>query len=227
MNTKINEQYETLQKDIQVFIDEVSTALKKNSEKQTLCKGWRVMFSPLIEKSEIMFIGINPGDGQTGVIDLEHSDKEHLEYLDWDYPLAKFTKDVFKKINSTHLLEKSVKTNYFYLSTTNQPDLYVITEFLGRGENKLGERVFAKAREWTNKLIEIVQPKIIICEGKEAYSNVTELFGDRKKLEDNCGYTELSDNKLIIVGYDRTRGFNNENNKESLANLLKPLITLN
>ena len=91
------QEYQKLKSEVDTYMDKVYAALEKNEEMFAICKGWRIMYSPLIVNPTIMFIGINPGAGWEG-IDLDHHDKIHLEYLDWNYRLAKDTKDVFSSI---------------------------------------------------------------------------------------------------------------------------------
>jgi uracil-DNA glycosylase len=234
------EQYDQLiRPEIESLIKEVEAALPQDSVMREACKGWRVFFSPLISKPKILFIGINPGNGQEGMIDLDYHDKERLEYLQyWDdetqryiestYSLAKETKEAFKLAGLSEVLEESaVKTNFFFLSTVAEKDLYTLTTYLGRGKSEvlLGDKIFSKAYEWTRKLIEIIEPQIVICEGKTAYNNVTDLFpvfGEWKDWEDNCAYTLVPTQNLAIIGYSRT--FSNINNKPALASLLQRFI---
>ena len=226
MNITFEQDYKSIKDEVGLFVDEVIDAIEMNPEKQELCKGWRIMYSPLIYKPEIMFIGINPGAGWEGT-DLEHNDKKRLEYLDFDdykYTLARETKEVFQKINAFHLLEKSVKTNYYYVITTREKALYEITDFLGRGnESLLGERFFTNSRKWTQKLIEISQPKIIICEGSQAFANVTDLYVAGEKLKEDCEELFIDDLNSTVIGYKRN-SFGGIKNKEMFAEVLKKVI---
>jgi len=54
--------------------------------------------------------------------------------------------------------------------------------FLGKSKNGnlLGDKVFTKSYEWTKKLIEIIEPEIIICEGKTAYEMLHQLLHDHE-----------------------------------------------
>lgn len=217
-----DQEYQKLKSEVDSYIDKVYAALETNEEMLEICKGWRIMYSPLIINPTIMFIGINPGAGWEG-IDLDHHNKTHLEYLDWNYKLAKDTKDVFSSINSLNLLEKSVKTNFFYMITRKEKPLYKVTNFLGRGnEELLGEKFFQNARNWTLKLIEIIKPKIIICEGVQSYGNVTDLFMPSVKLKDDCESIYLEDQKIHLLGYSRR--FSSIKNKQRFSEVLAEVL---
>jgi len=231
--TSIQEKYnKSLKPEISAFIKEVNEKLKENLEIKEYCKGWRVFYSPLIKNPDIMFIGINPGNGQEGVEHVE-DDIEKLEYLEYwcektkkyvesVYPLARETKKVFNLAQKAKLLETAVKTNFFFISTSQEKDIYKITTFLGRDKGQLGERVFDNASKWTKELIELIQPKIIICEGKIAYQNVTELyseFGESQDWENECAYVKIPNHNLLIIGYARYQS--RIKNKPELAKILE------
>ena len=179
-------------------------------------------FSPLIYKPKVLFIGINPGGGEDEVFDCDY-DKGELEYLHNDYTLAKETKKVFKLADRYELLFKSVKTNYYYLGTSDYNEIFQITNFLGRGKNDLGEKFLLKSREWTKLLIEIIEPELIICEGKEAYALVTDLFMQKIKMEQDVEQIYADEIKANIIGYKRV-GRSYIKNKTKLAATIANLI---
>ncbi len=236
----IHENYNHLIKpEIEALKDEVESALSKVGPVADYLKGWRVFFSPLLEKPKVLFIGINPGAGEEGD-DLE-DDKDRLEYLQYfdyeaeayreaTYSLARETKAVFRSAGLFEALEKSaVKTNFFFLSTTTEKEVYKITDFLGRSKHHelLGDKVFAKAADWTRRLIELIEPEIIICEGKSTYNNVTDLalfqeYGEWQNWDNGLAYTTVLKQNLIIIGYSRR--FSSIRNKEGLAKLLQQFL---
>lgn len=229
----IQNEYKIIQSQIEAFAKEVDLAVSKDTEIQGYHQGWRVFFSPVVHKPKVLLIGINPGAGQAGVKDFEFWDgSEQFEYTNpkYNFALARETTDAFNQAGLADVLKNStVKTNYFFLSTTSEKDLYKITDYLGRGSDehgeKLGESIFTKAGTWTKKLIELIQPEVIVCEGKEAYQNVTDLFpdyGDYAEWQDGVAYTAVPANNLVIIGYSRL--FSNIKDKAALAALLKKFV---
>lgn len=228
----IEEEYRKLAEEVKSFEVEVEQALQGNHEIRELYKGFRILYSNLIFRPTIMFIGINPGDWAKERCN-SFDPEEKLEYINPevnDYQLARQTVDLFKQINRLEILESNaIKTNFFYLATSREKDIYSITDSLGRGGELLGERIFKNAAKWTRKLIDISNPKIIICEGKISYSNVLSLFDEDYEQENgwnesngNCGYAKLRNKDLVIVGYSRFRSY--IRNKESLSLLLTELL---
>ena len=226
-------EFESLINDVKVFSNEIEARLRKSNEIFKLYKGIRIMYSNMIFNPIVMFIGINPGDWSGGFCN-SFTQEVCLEYVNEknnrnNYTLARETREVFKNINLPDLLKTSaIKTNYFFISTSCLNHLYKITDFLGRGDNDLGELFFKKSSEWSKKLIEIIKPKIIICEGKEAFKNVTQLYKGNNSIigwdknYKNCGYKKTEDNTITIVGYSRR--FSNIRDKKELSNLLKLLL---
>ena len=81
-----------------------------------------------------MFIGINPGAGfynYEGRRVKRLSPLEHMEYIGQDYKLATETRELLRLAGIPNSeLNNSVKTNYYFLSTTNANDLFSILSHL-------------------------------------------------------------------------------------------------
>ena len=174
------------------------------------------MYSPLLEAPPFLFIGINPGDEQKK----EEKPKEDLDPSDvfeyiYDYRLAKQTRDLFEKAGMGDCFKKSVKTNVYYFATSNANNLWTLFSSLGEDMN----RQFHKhAHKWTQRMIEMIKPKIIICEGIMPFNKLSEIYGVSKTREDVCGYFELPD-KTPVIGYSRIRS--NIKNKCFVADFLR------
>jgi hypothetical protein len=225
------ESYSALKEEVENFRNLVLQMIEKNPTAEKLYKGCTILYSPLHENPEIMFIGINPGAGfykKSGIkiredIDLEPTDSfEYLDYVDDvenDYKIASETREVFERANLYHLLEKCVKTNYFYFITSGERDLDKL--FLS-----LGDEMYLKfhllAQKWTKEMIEMVNPKIIICEGKSAFVKIKDIYSISPTWNNSIGYFE-SPNKTMIVGYKRR--YSNIQDKNELIDLLKKEIT--
>ena len=231
----IQQEYEaTVKPEIEALIEEVNQGIGSNQDIRDYHQGWRVFFSPVIYKPKVLLIGINPGAGAPGLHDLGFWDgSEMFEYTnpEYSFALARETQDAFSQAGLDDVLATStVKTNYFFLSTTKEKDLYEITSWLGRSsgaaDELLGDKLFRKSAEWTKSLIKLIQPEVIVCEGKGAYENVTELFPEYGEYNwaNDCGYTVVPSENLVIIGYSRM--LSRIKNKPALAELLKRFVQL-
>ena len=203
----LSSQYAKLKNEVEVFLESVHQALEQNPSAKTMYKGCVIMYSPLRESPPFLFIGINPGDEQKE----EEQPKENLEpsdgfeYInalenDYDYTLAKETRDLFEKAGMLDCLDQSVKTNFYYFATSKKTTFSTLFSLLGEDMNK---QLHANAFKWTRQMIEMVKPKIIICEGITTFDNLSVLYyGVPGKREGVCGYFELPD-KTPVIGYSR------------------------
>jgi len=224
MQEKCELAYEELKSEIEDLHSKAVTAVALHPILSNLLKGYKVFYSPLIHKPKVLFIGINPGNGEEGVFDCEHCDKGELEYLHYNYTLAAETKTVFDMAGKSEALYHSAKTNYYYLATTSGRDIFEITDFLGRtSQEDLGEQLIVNARKWTKRLIEIMEPELIICEGSEAYENVTDLFQEGIKMKENVDQIYVEEIKANIIGYKRT--YSNIRDKVKLATVIASLLS--
>ena len=222
----------TIKPEIEALDAEIQKAISGNALIEEHHKGWRVFFSPVIHRPKVLLIGINPGAGQAGVKDFDFwDDTQQFEYTNpkYSFSIARETVDAFSQASLTAVLETStVKTNFYFLSTTKESELYEITSYLGRTLNgnheMLGDKVFRKSAEWTKRLIGLIEPGVILCEGKEAYQKVTELFPEYSESNwaNDCGHTIVPTNNLVIIGYSRR--LSQIRNKPELAKLLNRFV---
>jgi len=74
-------------------------------------------------------------------------------------------------------LSNCIKTNYYYIATkdTSKKNFNTLIDFLGREKDMsgLGDRFYANSKKWTQQTLNIIKPKLIICEGKQAFNLVT------------------------------------------------------
>ncbi|RPD44873.1 hypothetical protein DNI29_19420 [Hymenobacter sediminis] len=223
----------TIQPEVDTLVHEVAAALSTKRDIANYNKGWRVFFGPIMSQPKVLIIGINPGNGQPGVVDIAlWEDEEVFEYTnpEYNFALARETRSVFTEAGLLDVLTTAtVKTNYYFLSTTKERDLYKITDSLGRTlqheEEALGDKFFRKSAEWTKRLIELLEPQVILCEGKVAYENVIDLFPQHgeQTWENHCGFTALPDQGLTVVGYSRR--WSNIKDKPGLARLLRRFVS--
>ena len=226
---------EVIKPEIEALVAEVTAALVDKPSLNVYYKGWRVFFSPVLARPKVLFVGINPGNGQSGNIDLTFwGRKEIFEYTNpaYNFVLARETRAAFEQAGLTDVLATAaVKTNYFFLSTTRAADLFALAYGLGRAaagqEELLGDKLFRKSAEWTRRLIELLAPQTIVCEGKAAYEYVQALFPAEGRVhtwENNCGYTLFPDQTTVLVGYSRL--MSHIRDKNELAQLLKRFVVV-
>jgi glycine/serine hydroxymethyltransferase len=77
-----------------------------------------------------------------------------------------------------------------------------------------------KSKDWNNRLLKMIQPKIIICEGKSAYTKVLQHDNLTENWDGDVAYTNW--NGTHVVGYKRL--FSNIKGKERLSEVLKGII---
>lgn len=194
---------------------------------------YKIFFSKFSENADILFIGINPGAGEQ----IKNTKaEEKFEYINDsineegcqinNYTLAKETINVFELAKYEDLLKKLdkenlvVKTNFFYLVTTNEKEIYELTKKLSK---ELEHQFYHIAhKKWLTKMIEITNPKLIICEGNKSFDLVVETLNNEfivNEIVDNQFIYSFKNNPLKIIGYKRN--YSNIIDKEKFAKVLK------
>ena len=155
-------------------IDSKLTSLyEKDEEIRNLFRGTSLWYSPIIENPEVMFLGINPGAGfynnnnQTlchffePLKIMEYVDESQSYKLKWEWQY------VFgeKGLNRLDVLAKSVKTNFCYIATEDEAALKKLFTQIRAKLNIAPYEVFGN---WTRQVIKFINPKLLICEGKDA-----------------------------------------------------------
>ena len=225
--------YQNWINDIKSNLSNLKIQIDNTEIAKSLYGGFYVWDSKYIENPEIMFIGINPGNGNpnnSGKIVTEPAEQVSYisDYLDdkyKNYALARETINSFEMADfSTDEIrilfnEKSIKTNFHYLITTNQNDIKKCFDQL---ESYTFKDFWKQSYKWTGQLIELTNPKVIICEGKSVfdtikdYDNVLEL-----EWKNDCGSFKRP-NGQVVIGYNRI--YSNIKNKEEFSNLIRKFI---
>jgi len=183
--------------------------IEKGSREEELYKGTMILYSSLVYRPELLFIGINPGAGYANKYgriyredELEPS--EGLEYLtiedEDDYQLAKQTRELFQNSKYSDNLINSVKTNVFYTSTDSFQGM---NEYYTIISNKYGFNYWEKSFEWTKKIIEMVSPKIIICEGITVIRKLQEIYHVEIEWNNDVGSCRIGN--IPTIAYKRLR----------------------
>ena len=149
---------------------------KTDDNVNKLYRGIDIWFSPIIERPEIMFLGINQGVGyyKNNNNTLVHriQPREKPEYVDDEvfYILKRDWEYVFRDkencLNRRDLLEKSVKSNFCYFATENTKSM---EKLFTQMSCKFGISPYKLCGDWTYRMIKSINPKILICEGKKAF----------------------------------------------------------
>ena len=214
--------YKEIKSEIEKFLNEIENDKNLTEQLKKYFKGIQVFFSPLIYKPKFMFIGINPGAGffnnegnQSNNVK-RLSPMQYTDYVGQQYKLAKETRELFKLAEiSENDLKNSVKSNYYFLATTNAKDLFSLLSHL-----KI-YKIYSKSKRWINHLIDIVEPEVIICEGKTVFEKLAK---DRNCIVSEINgiyYTEFG--KTKVIGYKRI--FSNILNKKEVAKVLKEKLS--
>ncbi|MFN2260437.1 MAG: hypothetical protein ABR595_00025 [Psychroflexus sp.] len=194
---------------------ESSEIFKKVEDKY---KGFQILISPLHYKPDFMFVGINPGAGyykSTGEISNRLEPESTMEYVHENYALARETKQLLKYLGlQNEDLSQAIKTNFYFLATENERDLNEIIILL---DNMDFEK---KSVDWNNRLIEMTQPKIIICEGKSAFTKV--LQHQNLQAEWNGDVAHIKWGNTDVFGYKRI--FSQIKAKEKLSKLILEVL---
>lgn len=216
LKDRIDQDYQTLKREIEAFVEDFRTDENISRMVDKHYKGIQVLFSPLIYKPKVMFIGINPGAGFFNWKKRpvkRYSALDNNEYYYSDYRLAQQSQKLFELSGlGKEELKNTVKTNCFFFATKNQKELYKMLSHLKPKD------VYSKSAKWTDDLVTLVKPEIIICEGKSAFDRFIENKNiDSKKLSENVFYTKYGDIK--VLGYKRN--FSNISYIEEVALELK------
>lgn len=196
--------YKVLATEVKEFIEKHESFLDKTG----YYKGTQILFSPAVHKPKFMFIGINPGPGyynRTGNKVEKFPEQKVFEYADDDesYKLMNETKKLFELAGCIAELPYSVKTNYCFVATNNENELEkLFRAMLHEHRIHLNELSVS----WIRRLIKMIEPKIIICEGKSAYNRIHWTVFDHRKngpWEGGVGYFQ-TENGTHVVGYART-----------------------
>ena len=204
----ITTNYSKTCEEIKYYHKQILEEANHNSKIKELYKGCQVLFSPLHPKPKFLLIGFNPGGGfynWHGEIVEQFEPMPALEYYLNNHTLGEQTKTLFKMAGKDYELEHStVKINVYPWATNNVADF---NEFMKLLPKSLSSELFHFSRVWTKSLIEIVDPKIIICEGFKAFEEVQILFTGKIDKVDMESFKSFNTPRgLKTIGYKRNQG---------------------
>jgi len=203
----------------------IARQLVKKDAKEKLIRGYAILYSDLIYKPDFLFIGINPnaGDPERGWKAEDLEIKEQFEYVDMEdngdsvNSLSWQTRELFKQTKFYDQFVKAMKINLFYYATRNVKDFDQVTTIL----NKDNINPYAYSIEWTKRLIGLIQPKVIFCEGVRVHNLLQEYYNEKLAWNGSVSIGSLG-GSIKVVSYKRR--WSQILDKESVAVEINKLI---
>ncbi len=196
--------------------------LDSSPEHKDLYKGLRIFYGPYIKHPTVLFVGYNPGAGHDQEGDI-WTDPTEFEYgMGWDgFRLAEETESIFSAAGLEDIFyNQSTKINCFSLLTKGVGEFKKLKSFLDEETNGEFSR---KSSQRLKQLVCAMSPRIIICEGKMAFDELTAALDLRTPdIEWQNDATYISTNKFTIIGYKRR--YSDIRDKDRVSDLLKTFL---
>ena len=218
---EISASYEVFKTEVAEVRDHVRRNLISGTREEELYKGTMILYSELIYNPDFMFLGINPGAGYfnaTGIkYRLEELDADdEFEYVaagkyGYDYALARQTRAAFEHTKYKESLLRAVKSNLFYTATSNQREMFELFDLL---VNKFNVNYYEKSVMWTKRLISLINPRVIICEGKWVVEQLSRYYGVEPIWVREIATFQIA-NEIRVLGYKRR--YSNIRNTEDFS----------
>jgi len=224
----MKQEYEIWKKEVDNKLQTWLKLINENDKAKELTNGFLIWYSNIIFNPKIMMIGINPNCGSLNGLQSIHLDEDSklIYFYDFSGKLGQQTTRIFKDAELEKIFETStIKTNFFYLATNKADEIYKCVQFLG---DKFSIEFYHQSAIWTKRLVEIVKPEYLVCEGMQSYDKVVELYKaktiktEKKGRNRSVSYSIYDDNK-ILIGYGRD-AFSNILDTNAVSNLLKEII---
>ncbi|GAB1431638.1 hypothetical protein MASR2M29_02630 [Spirochaetota bacterium] len=193
--------YAEICKEFKPFYENLKESIT-GTESQNLVTSCAIAYSPLIYQPEFLFIGWNPN----GWLSENLEPLDEFEYIsmedcnDSGNSLSRQTREMFKKTKYFSQFSKAMKTNIFYYGTRSTSDFQHITTIL----NEHGINPYAFAFNWTQRLVHLIQPKVIFCEGKMVHNILAKCYGVDFVWNGKTGHGELPGG-IKVLSYARCR----------------------
>jgi hypothetical protein len=197
----VNEKLETMKEEVMEINKTILKACEGNEKLKNIYKGCIIYLSPLFENPEILFFGINPGDGyyrDSGKI-IQSFDPQTTQNHE-GIPMFLDFEDSCRKINKGHLIRNVVKTNRYFFATHNSKEL---DDFFALLPQEFRYEVLYKQEEWTRMLINELSPKLIIAGGKSIWERFNKLYPNPECVEESKNIKVLRINNIPLIAYQR------------------------
>jgi len=212
---------DTWLKKVASYNQELNNQLKTNKDAKALYYGFEVFDGKVFNFPKLLIVGINPGKGEASDNKKVVEVTDEISYLD---VFHENYKEVYK--NSYHLAEKTlkafrdmewsektiesflqtevVKTNLYHIATENASG---INKCINSFTNSSSKAYRDANRAFLFELIEIMQPELVLFEGKMAYDGFIRWrldYHDTWRENDEYGYHFDEYLKTHFIGYKRT-----------------------
>ncbi len=219
------------------YLNKLDQDLQKNEHAKDLYFGFDVIDGQLRPNPDILFIGINPGSSDKKNKSGVRMETPRISYLDiyntevedkYSYPLATNIVNMLKLAGMSEdeiiklLDERSVKTNLFHIATVGENE---IKQALNLSSISNYQKYFQFSTKYCVDLIKIINPKIVIFEGKSTYENIIEVcYGHKNTWNNDLDYGYFFDKLtgVYYIGFSRT--YSNINQIESVASKLNEVF---
>lgn len=217
----------------------INAKLKSNGSPPEI-RGWKVWYSNIIERPDFLFIGINPNNvpedidyfGSSALeideLKVQLEPDEDIRYnSDTNWSLSVFTREAFQ--NAKIPISHNVKINYYYLGTKDLTTLNNLSKDKYIGNDLKMELDFQSAK-WTKKIIELINPKVIICEGSKAFNDLVIHALKQEKERINIMNNEGNVRKALfknipVIGYSRAWERSSKNKRAEILGEFVELLT--
>jgi hypothetical protein len=232
---------EDWKKEVIAYNTQLNEQLQQNEQAKLLYYGFDVIDGQIIKNPDILFIGINPGQGNGNRHFEVIIDSEQMSYVDvyntdyktqyiGGYTLAEFTIDIIRNLGiaesdiQDYMLEKCVKTNLYHIITNNTTDIKSCLDTIAN----YGD-YYNKSNYFCVELIKLLQPKIVVFEGVGAYNPIIEDCCEAKHTwnkEGNLAYFTIDELNVHGIGYKRNNLRGMEIDAATVADKIKSFDVL-
>ena len=223
--------------EFQQFIDRLATSseelhqeLRTNERTRHRYNGTKIWYSDFFDKPEILFVGINPGNGNptNGPDKFDVIPRKTFVYTElWhgntNFDLARETVQAFKnagfdrEVLEPFFNQHCMKTNFHHVITAKEGELRPLLTKLKYGRSAKYSR---ECGRWMQELVNLIQPKVIICEGKGTYNKMKSTFRLTDQVWNNqCGTAKIEGTDITLIAYQRN--YSKIRNKVELGELLR------
>lgn len=218
-------------KNVIEYNESLNKQLQKNDAAKQLYYGFEIIDGKIIQKPDILFVGINPGkgDGETHYeikFSTEKTSYVHPFDKEYVYPLAEFAIQIIRELGINddkqimdYLLTKCVKTNLFHIVTKGDKQIIPALETIKSFKSYWKESV-----TFITQLIKIIEPKIIIFEGKGVFIDIVEnTWGKNVSWDNNTNiaHSFIEDLNVHCIGYKRNNWSGFETDPKMVAEEIK------
>lgn len=215
-------------KKVMNYHTEMYETLESNSEARNMFYGIYSIDGKLKEGAEVIVVGYNPGKSGNDkwIKQVEVESGNYISYLDkfqdnYRYHLAEKNISILRKagLESSEIeklySENFIKTNLYHIITADKSSLDICLSKIGRKSNYKVDSC-----NFTIDLIKIIQPKLVIVEGKSTWEDLVVKGYDTFNRSWNSKY----DFGYHFEGETEFVGFNRNTNTDAAAQIIGEIL---